>query len=162
MDPSFRQHFEIGGASKRHRAFLDLHVPEVFVGTLVVLRSLVESAAAEIAQSFKDRGLVLPPWRTTHSLAARWFSDKFKKVGCSDQARRTEVEEATLRAKWMPYVEPPPPPPRGAKLPPCGEESPPCRVQLPPASAPLQTPVPVLGWPLLAGGQPGEGGSKYG
>lgn len=79
IEPSFRCHFEIAHPAPEYKVLLDA-VPSVFVGRPSQLTRLVESLCAEIAISFQNQGMALPPWRRTDSVLSKWLSTNVNDV----------------------------------------------------------------------------------
>jgi uncharacterized protein (TIGR01615 family) len=73
VDPHFSEHFAVSHEpTVLYSACLESLPPE-FVGTAARLAPLVSAAAAAMAESFRVRGLPLPPWRRAQALLSKWM-----------------------------------------------------------------------------------------
>jgi uncharacterized protein (TIGR01615 family) len=71
IDPHFQAQFIVAAPSARYRQVLDA-VPEVFVGPEPQLLALVDLLCREMAASFKQLQVVMPPWRQPASILSKW------------------------------------------------------------------------------------------
>jgi uncharacterized protein (TIGR01615 family) len=75
IECAFSSHFRIPCATKAYLALLDT-VPEVFVGSLARMLPLVDLMTRELARSFADMGVTMPPWRSARSVMSKWAPQK--------------------------------------------------------------------------------------
>lgn len=71
VDPHFRCQFVLAAPSPRYAALQRL-LPQTFVGTREQLEQVVEWASREMAWSFKEAMLALPPWREQGAMLSKW------------------------------------------------------------------------------------------
>jgi uncharacterized protein (TIGR01615 family) len=67
-----RDHFAVPHATERYADLLGA-VPLEFVGPPSRLRTIVDALCDEMARSFEERGLALPPWRGAPAIASKWM-----------------------------------------------------------------------------------------
>ncbi len=79
VDPDFQEQFQIPHPTQQYLEVLKM-IPAVFVGTTSRLIPLVQLVAAEIAASFRERGLTLPPWRHVQSMLSKWLPTRAQEV----------------------------------------------------------------------------------
>lgn len=85
VDPNFREQFAIPQPTPSFAAIL-ASVPEVFVGTSVRLLPVVELICTEMASSFRERGLTIPPWRAPSAMMSKWLPAKVKDISVDPSA----------------------------------------------------------------------------
>lgn len=77
VDLRFRDQFEIPHPTPTYQEVLAA-VPQVFIGPLSRLQAVVKTLTREMAASFEERGLSIPPWRKFHALLSKWVPAQFK------------------------------------------------------------------------------------
>lgn len=88
VEPRFREQFLISHPTAEYSELL-LNVPDVFVGTSARLVPVVQVLCSEMADSFDQMGLTLPPWRRTQSMLSKWMPVRAKDTSFS----RTSLPE---------------------------------------------------------------------
>ena len=81
VDPSFREQFEIPRASARYEEVMRV-VPSTFVGPMSHMMCGAVTVCREMERSFRDIGMVVPPWRKTKNVLNRWYTS------CANPPRR--------------------------------------------------------------------------
>ncbi|GAB4817767.1 hypothetical protein N2152v2_004813 [Parachlorella kessleri] len=71
VDPNFRDSFVVAHPTTRYSAVLAGLDQEV-VATQACLRRAVTILGRELAQSFTEQGVPVPPWRTQQALLSKW------------------------------------------------------------------------------------------
>ncbi|KAH7282368.1 hypothetical protein KP509_35G027000 [Ceratopteris richardii] len=73
VDIDFKAQFEIARASKYYLNLLD-SLPKLFVGRPERLKQVLKIMSNGALMSFKEQGLLLPPWRKYKYMIAKWLS----------------------------------------------------------------------------------------
>lgn len=71
VDANFREQFAVAKPSARYASVLSALDPEA-VAPLEALQHAVAMLARELARSFAEQGLALPPWRSQAVLQGKW------------------------------------------------------------------------------------------
>jgi uncharacterized protein (TIGR01615 family) len=91
VDPQFREQFTLGQATPAYAA-LAAAAPREFVGSPVRLQALASVLCAEIAASYAQQGLPLPPWRKPATMLSRWFDTQAPAVAAPPPAEAAAVQ----------------------------------------------------------------------
>jgi uncharacterized protein (TIGR01615 family) len=104
VDLAFRDQFEIPQPTPGYQELLKA-VPQVFVGTMSSLVSIVKLLGREIGLSFEEKGLALPPWRHTDSLLTKWslasVQDIDKQRGQSVLKSLPMMSRSSMDSSWV-------------------------------------------------------------
>lgn len=79
VDPHFREQFTVSHPTDDYKALLQL-VPAVFVGMNARLVQIVTLMCSEMARSFEETQLTLPPWRRPQAMLSKWLPVKAKDI----------------------------------------------------------------------------------
>ncbi len=90
VDLSFKEQFRIAKPTPRYQALLDC-VPATYVAPEASVAPLVNFLCHEMALAFSSTGVVLPPWRQTHSMLSKWLPRK----SLDEQVPRPSMAPAT-------------------------------------------------------------------
>lgn len=71
IEPNFKAAFRVGRAARRYEELLG-EVPDVVCARQDRLKALVEFLCEQLASSFADLGMDIPPWRRAPSVLAKW------------------------------------------------------------------------------------------
>jgi uncharacterized protein (TIGR01615 family) len=74
VDANFREQFAVAKPSARYASVLGALDPEA-VAPPEALQHAVAILARELARSFAEQGLALPPWRSQAALQGKWRAD---------------------------------------------------------------------------------------
>eukprot|EP00898_Chlorokybus_atmophyticus_P001000 jgi/Chlat1/1900/Chrsp147S02213 len=92
IDVNLRQQFAVARPALGYQRILEI-LPEIFIGDRKQLRSVVTFLAEQIAESFSEQSLALPPWRGKQGYLARWFP-----VACRCAGRKKNSGQLTRQA----------------------------------------------------------------
>ncbi|KAF3440569.1 hypothetical protein FNV43_RR18853 [Rhamnella rubrinervis] len=107
VDIDFKSQFELARPTPAYKQLTDT-LPSIFVGTEDKLIKIISILCSEAKQSLKERGLHLPPWRTTSYMQSKWLSSSHNKdlnnfVGLKKKENNKEVKiSANGFTKWVP------------------------------------------------------------
>ncbi|XP_022886772.1 uncharacterized protein LOC111402631 isoform X1 [Olea europaea var. sylvestris] len=73
VDTDFKSQFELARPTSTYKELSNM-VPTIFVGTEQKLKKIISILCAEARISFLERGLHVPPWRTSTYMQSKWFS----------------------------------------------------------------------------------------
>ncbi|CAA3011163.1 Hypothetical predicted protein [Olea europaea subsp. europaea] len=73
VDTDFKSQFELARPTSTFKDLSNL-MPSIFVGTEQKLKKIISILCAEATNSFLERGLHVPPWRTSTYMQSKWFS----------------------------------------------------------------------------------------
>lgn len=74
VDIDFRSQFELARPTQYYKEMID-SVPIVFVGNEERLCRIISLLCSAAKQSLRQRGLHVPPWRTTNYMQSKWLSE---------------------------------------------------------------------------------------
>lgn len=77
IDPFFRDQFHLGLFDLEYSRFLDNYVPEVFVGSLPFMLSMLKVVCEMMHAALRRLDLGRPPWRQTAAVISRWFPSTY-------------------------------------------------------------------------------------
>lgn len=92
VDPSFREHFQIPHPTATYEAIVS-RAPAEFVGTSSSLVPLVQCLSMEMAESFQEQGMALPPWRRAQAIMSKWLPVRSRDVCYSAEASSASDSE---------------------------------------------------------------------
>lgn len=75
VDIDFKSQFELARPTAAYKKLSET-LPSVFVGDKHKLNKVISLLCSAAKQSFRDRGIHMPPWRTTTYMQSKWFSHK--------------------------------------------------------------------------------------
>ncbi|KAH7520810.1 hypothetical protein FEM48_Zijuj08G0185500 [Ziziphus jujuba var. spinosa] len=78
VDIDFQSQFELARPTASYKQLTDT-LPTIYVGTEAKLIKIISLLCSAAKQSLKDRGLHLPPWRTTTYMQSKWLASSLKK-----------------------------------------------------------------------------------
>ncbi|KAI3427479.1 uncharacterized protein J3R85_009528 [Psidium guajava] len=73
VDVDFKSQFEVARPTQSYRELTDA-LPLIFVGDEVKLNQIISLLCSAAKESLRERGLYLPPWRTTAYMLSKWLS----------------------------------------------------------------------------------------
>lgn len=73
VDIDFRSQFELARPTEYYRELTD-SLPVIFVGTESKLCKIISLLCSAAKQSLREKGLHVPPWRTTSYMQSKWLS----------------------------------------------------------------------------------------
>jgi uncharacterized protein (TIGR01615 family) len=82
VELNFKEQFQIPKPSLTYQKLLDF-LPSEFVGTSSSLVPLVQCLCMEMADSFQEQGLTLPPWRRSQAMLSKWLPARSRDRGVS-------------------------------------------------------------------------------
>jgi uncharacterized protein (TIGR01615 family) len=97
LDMDFKSQFELARPTAAYKELTDT-LPHIFVGTEEKLNKIISLLCSAAKQSFRDRGLHIPPWRTTTYMQCKWLSSCQKVPGENREAKGS----ARGYSKWAP------------------------------------------------------------
>ncbi|XP_027342596.1 uncharacterized protein LOC113855242 [Abrus precatorius] len=103
VDIDFRSQFELARPTQHYKELTD-SLPVIFVGTENKLCKIISLLCSAAKQSLKEKGLHVPPWRTTTYMQSKWLSVCRKEhehyVGAKGDV--IGVEHDDLIGNWVP------------------------------------------------------------
>ncbi|KAG6660777.1 uncharacterized protein LOC122303749 [Carya illinoinensis] len=103
VDMDFKSQFELARPTQTYKELTDA-LPYIFIGTEEKLNKIISLLCSAAKQSLRERGLHIPPWRTTTYMQSKWLSDHHK----TPDAEKRELAKAGAGAygystnKWTP------------------------------------------------------------
>eukprot|EP00250_Pteridium_aquilinum_P003270 c13595_g1_i1 orf=653-1408(+) len=79
VDIDFKAQFEIARPSSEYSRLLNL-VPKVFVGRAQRVKQIVKMMSQAAKRSLQGQGLLLPPWRKSKYMQAKWLSPIYRRT----------------------------------------------------------------------------------
>nr|AFK46398.1 unknown [Lotus japonicus] len=73
VDIDFRSQFELARPTQHYKELTD-SLPVIFVGTENKLCKIISFLCSAAKQSLREKGLHVPPWRTTAYMQSKWLS----------------------------------------------------------------------------------------
>ncbi|KAL2521358.1 hypothetical protein Fot_25281 [Forsythia ovata] len=73
VDTDFKSQFELARPTSTYKELTNM-VPSIFVGTERKLKKIITILCEEARNSFLERDLHVPPWRTSTYMQSKWFS----------------------------------------------------------------------------------------
>ncbi|XP_010025564.2 uncharacterized protein LOC104415872 [Eucalyptus grandis] len=74
VDVDFKSQFEVARPTQSYKELTDT-LPSIFVGDEVKLNRIISLLCSAAKESLRERGLYLPPWRTTTYMLSKWLSE---------------------------------------------------------------------------------------
>lgn len=74
VDVDFKSQFEVARPTESYRELTDA-LPLIFVGDEIKLNQIISLLCSAAKESLRERGLYLPPWRTTTYMLSKWLSE---------------------------------------------------------------------------------------
>lgn len=78
VDIDFRSQFELARPTQYYKEMID-SLPIIFVGNEERLCKIISLLCSAAKQSLRQRGLHVPPWRTTSYMQSKWLSENQRK-----------------------------------------------------------------------------------
>lgn len=72
IDIDFRSQFELARPTENYRELTD-SLPIIYVGTENKLCKIISLLCSAAKQSLREKGLHIPPWRTTTYMKSKWL-----------------------------------------------------------------------------------------
>jgi len=79
LDMDFRSQFELARPTQTYKELINT-LPSVFIGTEERLDKIISLLCSAAKESFKEKGLHIPPWRKAKYMQSKWLSKNCKKV----------------------------------------------------------------------------------
>lgn len=97
LDVDFKSQFELARPTANYKELTD-KLPQIFVGNEEKLNKIISLLCSAAKQSLRDRGLHIPPWRTSTYMQSKWLSSCQKAPG-----KNTEAKSGSRGyGKWSP------------------------------------------------------------
>ncbi|KAI3451511.1 hypothetical protein Pfo_008176 [Paulownia fortunei] len=87
VDIDFKSQFELARPTSDYKELCDM-LPSIFVGDEQKLNKIISILCGEAKNSFRERGLNVPPWRTPCYMHSKWFSPSRREVCAENAAAR--------------------------------------------------------------------------
>ncbi|KAE7998271.1 hypothetical protein FH972_002831 [Carpinus fangiana] len=97
LDMDFKSQFELARPTATYKELTDT-LPQIFVGTEEKLNKIISLLCSAAKQSLRDRGLHIPPWRTSTYMQSKWLSSCQK----APEENREAKGGARGYGKWAP------------------------------------------------------------
>ncbi|XP_028798135.1 uncharacterized protein LOC114753611 [Neltuma alba] len=97
VDIDFRSQFELARPTQYYREMID-SVPVIFVGNEDRLCKIISLLCTAAKQSLKQKGLHVPPWRTTSYMQSKWLSGSRKEL----ENPRNDYTGSAEIGNWVP------------------------------------------------------------
>lgn len=75
VECGFHDHFRIPCATAAYSKLFD-QLPAIYVGTTENMSPLVDVISREMARSFLEKGVTMPPWRGAKALMSKWMPQR--------------------------------------------------------------------------------------
>lgn len=99
VDIDFKSQFELARPTQAYKELTNI-LPSIFVGQEEKLNKIISLLCSAAKQSLKERGLHIPPWRTSTYMHSKWLSAGCQK--CSENIEsafgRKNIEEENRSA----------------------------------------------------------------
>ncbi|CAI9753079.1 unnamed protein product [Fraxinus pennsylvanica] len=92
VDTDFKSQFELARPTSTYKELFSM-VPSIFVGTEQKLKKIISILCAEARISFLEKGLHVPPWRTSNYMQSKWFSASQKWAQFPSSREKTMYEK---------------------------------------------------------------------
>ncbi|KAB5557280.1 hypothetical protein DKX38_008189 [Salix brachista] len=79
LDMDFRSQFELARPTQTYKELMNT-IPSIFLGTEERLDKIISLLCSAAEESFKEKGLHIPPWRKAMYMQSKWLSENCKKV----------------------------------------------------------------------------------
>ncbi|XP_018816376.1 uncharacterized protein LOC108987813 isoform X1 [Juglans regia] len=100
VDMDFKSQFELARPTPTYKELTET-LPQIFVGTEDKLNNIISLLCSAAKQSLKERGLHIPPWRTTAYMQSKWLSGCTHKVS-ADKSKAKGVSVTDDYSNWTP------------------------------------------------------------
>ncbi|KAJ7956997.1 DUF506 family protein [Quillaja saponaria] len=104
VDIDFRSQFELARPTQTYKELTDT-LPAIFVGTEIKLCNIISLVCSAAKQSLRERGLHVPPWRTTSYMESKWLSGRHEVPASAGFGRNNSMEAkggVHGFSKWVP------------------------------------------------------------
>ncbi|CAL0306654.1 unnamed protein product [Lupinus luteus] len=106
VDIDFRSQFELARPTQHYKELTD-SLPVIFVGTENKLCKIISLLCSAAKQSLREKGLHVPPWRTTTYMQSKWLSRCHKEHDPTSKGRENNIgvkNDGTgcIIGKWVP------------------------------------------------------------
>ncbi|KAK7318462.1 hypothetical protein RJT34_03164 [Clitoria ternatea] len=107
VDIDFRSQFELARPTQHYKELTD-SLPVIFVGTENKLCKIISLLCSAAKQSLREKGLHVPPWRTTTYMQSKWLSVSSKEHGHAGERMETFVggkaDGGDVIGNWKPPI----------------------------------------------------------
>ena len=79
LDMDFRSQFELARPTQTYKELIST-LPSIFLGTEERLDKIISLLCSAAEESFREKGLHVPPWRKAMYMQSKWLSENCKKV----------------------------------------------------------------------------------
>ncbi|KAG6657373.1 hypothetical protein I3843_04G079700 [Carya illinoinensis] len=100
VDVDFKSQFELARPTTTYKELTET-LPQIFVGTEDKLNNIISLLCSAAKQSLRERGLHIPPWRTTTYMQSKWLSGCTHKVS-ADKRKAKGVSVTDEYSNWTP------------------------------------------------------------
>lgn len=101
VDIDFRSQFELARPTQYYREMTE-SLPVIFVGTENKLSRIISLLCSAAKQSFREKGLHVPPWRTTSYMQSKWFCGRHHEEPRTQGVDAREAEGEDEIGQWVP------------------------------------------------------------
>ncbi|KAK2656137.1 hypothetical protein Ddye_009189 [Dipteronia dyeriana] len=106
VDIDFRSQFELARPTESYKELTET-LPSIFIGSEEKLNKIISLLCSSAKQSLKERGLHIPPWRTSTYMHSKWLSASQQKLSPNDDNTNNNNINATNEklgriSKWAP------------------------------------------------------------
>eukprot|EP01018_Ginkgo_biloba_P024921 Gb_34690 [translate_table: standard] len=96
VEIDFRAQFEIARPTRQYSGLVQL-LPNLFVGKAERLRQIIKMICDAAKQSFKKKGMMIPPWRKYRYMQAKWFGPYKRTTNAV-----SNLQEGRGNKAWLP------------------------------------------------------------
>ncbi|BAT73276.1 hypothetical protein LR48_Vigan01g015500 [Vigna angularis] len=102
VDIDFRSQFEVAKPTEDYKELTE-SVPYIFVGSEKKLCNIISLLCSAAKQCLREKGLHVPPWRTTSYMQAKWLSVS-RKEGNREGSKGDVIgdEDSDIIGNWVP------------------------------------------------------------
>ncbi|KAK1589463.1 hypothetical protein Q3G72_034375 [Acer saccharum] len=97
VDIDFRSQFELARPTASYKELTDT-LPSIFIGSEEKLNKIISLLCSSAKQSLKQRGLHIPPWRTSTYMHSKWLSASQQKLSPNDNNNKSYEQVGTSKS----------------------------------------------------------------
>ncbi|KAI9164687.1 hypothetical protein LWI28_000308 [Acer negundo] len=97
VDIDFRSQFELARPTASYKELTDT-LPSIFIGSEEKLNKIISLLCSSAKQSLKERGLHIPPWRTSTYMHSKWLSASQQKQSPNDNNNKSYEQVSTSKS----------------------------------------------------------------
>ncbi|KAL5555644.1 hypothetical protein UlMin_037880 [Ulmus minor] len=100
VDIDFRSQFELARPTPAYKQLTDA-LPNIFIGTEDKLIQIISLLCSAAKQSLRDRGLHVPPWRTTSYMQSKWLASS---ISPKQEQQNPKIADQHSFSNWAPPI----------------------------------------------------------